>query len=235
MNQFKQPNNPFSAAQTRPTTGTSAIATNKVLRNTYLLLSMTLIFSSITAGVAMAMNATFVNIWLALAVIIGFPFLLNKMRNSPMAIVLAFAYTGFLGWYIGPVLNMYIKSFSNGSELIMMALGSTGLIFLILSSIALKPSRNFSHWGRFLFIGISVAFVAMLVNVFFLHLPMLQLGISVVFAFISGGYIMYMTNSIIHGGETNYIVATVVIFVSLMNIFLTLLQVFALFGGSSRN
>lgn len=213
----------------------SVLAENKVLRNTYLLLSMTLIFSAIMAGVAMSMNAGFVNIWLMIIVMIGFPFLLQATCNSIAALPLTFAYTGFIGWYLGPILNMYIKNFSNGSELILMALGSTGLIFLILSAISLNPSRNFSHWGRFLMIGIIVAFVASLVNIFFMHLPMLQIGISLVFAFISGGYIMYMTNMIVHGGETNYVVATVVIFISLVNIFLTLLQVLAMFGGNSRN
>ena len=224
--------NKLFSAQNLAAQKSGVIANNKVLRNTYLLLSMTLIFSAITAGIAIATDAVFVNIWLALIVIIGFPFLLNAFRNSPIAILLTFAYTGFIGWYIGPVLNFYIKNFSNGPQLIMLALGSTGLIFLILSSIALKPTRNFSHWGRFLFIGIMVAFIAALVNIFLLHLPMLQLGISVIFALISGGYIMYMTNAIIHGGETNYVVATVVIFVSLINIFLTLLQLLAMFGGN---
>ena len=221
---------PFKVANTGQRT--SVLANNKVLRNTYLLLAMTLIFSAITAGISIVANAGFVNIWLALVVIIGFPFLLNAFRNSPVAIILTFAYTGFIGWYIGPVLNFYIKTFSNGSELIMLALGSTGLIFLILSAIAMRPTANYAHWGRFLFIGVIVAFIAALVNMFFLHLPMLQLGISVIFSLISGGYIMYMTNAIVRGGETNYVVATVVIFVSLINIFMTLLQLLAMFGGN---
>lgn len=208
------------------------LSTNKVLKNTYMLLSMTLLFSALMAGIAMVTNAAFVNIWIALIVIIGFPFLLSAVRNSPFAIVLAFGYTGFIGWYIGPILNSYITTFSNGSELIMLALGATGLIFLVLSSLAMRPKANYAHWGQFLFIGMIVAFVASLINMFFLHLPMLQVGISLIFAFISGGYIMYMTNSIVRGGETNYIIATVVIYVSLVNIFLTLLQVLAMFGGN---
>lgn len=224
---------PFSADRPAATqTETSLIAGNKVLRKTYLLLSMTLLFSAVMAGIAIEMNANFVNIWLMLLVIIGFPFLLQSMRNSPFAIVITFAYTGFIGWYLGPILNMYIKNFTNGSELIMMALGATGIIFLVLSTIALKPSRDFSHWGKFLGIGVIVAIVAMVVNMFFIQLPMLQMGISLIFAFISGGYIMYITNQIIQGGETSYVMATVVIFVSLVNIFLFLLQFLGMFGGN---
>ena len=211
---------------------TNSLATNKVLRNTYAMLSMTLLFSALMSGLAIFSNAGFVNIWLTLIVIIGFPFLLRAVQNSPWAIVLTFAYTGFIGWMIGPILNMYINNFSNGPELIMMALGSTGLIFLGLSAIAMNPSKDFSSWGRFLAIGIIVAFVASLVNIFLLHMPALQMALSVVFALVSGGYIMYTTNAIIHGGERNYIVATVILYVSLVNIFLTLLQLLGMFAGN---
>lgn len=210
----------------------SILATNKVLRNTYILLSLTLLFSAVTAGLAVMSNASFTNIWLALIVIIGFPFLLQATRNSIWGIVLTFAYTGFIGWYIGPLLNLYIKNFSNGSELIMMALGSTGLIFLVLSALSLNPNRNFSSWGRFLTVGIIIAFVASLVNIFFLKMPVLQMSISVIFALVSGGFIMYQTNAIVHGGERNYVVATVTLFVSLVNIFLTMLQLLSMFAGN---
>lgn len=213
----------------------SALATNKVLRNTYFLLSLTLIFSAFTSWLAIIENAGPVNIFISLAVIIGFPFLLQTMRNSPLALVLTFAYTGFIGWMIGPLLNFYIENFSNGSELILMALGGTGTIFLVLSAISLNPARDYSHWARFLMIGMLVAFVASLLNVFLFKLPMMQLAISVVFSFISGGYIMYQTNLIVRGGENNYITATVVLYVSLVNIFLTLLQILGMFGGNRNN
>jgi modulator of FtsH protease len=219
---------------TRDVSG-SVLATNKVLRNTYLLLSLTLLFSALTAWVSVIENAGFVNIWLMLIVMIGFPFLLQAMRNSPFALVITFMYTGFIGWYLGPILNMYINDFSNGSELIMLALGSTGLIFLALSALSLNVTKDFSHWGRFLTVGIIIAFVAGLANVFFFKLPMLQLAISVVFAFISGGFIMYQTNLIVRGGESNYITATVLLYVSLVNIFLTLLQILGMFGGNRNN
>lgn len=211
---------------------TTALETNRVLRNTYLLLSLTLLFSALVSGIGVAYGAQSMNIFLALIVIIGFPFLLNAVRNSPWAIVLTFAYTGFIGWMIAPILNHYINNYSNGYQLIMMALGSTGLIFLILSAIAMNPKRDFSGWGKFLAIGIIVAFIASLVNIFFVHLPALQMAISVIFAFISGGYILYETNAIIHGGERNYVIATVVLYVSLVNIFLTLLQLLGMFAGN---
>ncbi len=213
----------------------SVFATNTVLRNTYLLLSLTLLFSALTAGIAMAENAGFMNIWLMLIVIIGFPFLLRSVQNSVWGLILTFAYTGFIGWMLGPILNMYIKEFTNGSQLIMMAAGSTGLIFLVLSALALNPNRNFASWGKFLFIGVIVAMIASLANIFFVKLPALQMAVSVAFAFISGGYIMYQTNAIVHGGERNYITATVVLYVSLINIFLTILQLLGMFGGNSRN
>lgn len=211
------------------------LAVNKVLRNTYILLSLTLLFSAFTSAVAVMENAGFVNIWVMLIVMIGFPFLLQRMKDSPMALVLTFAYTGFIGWYIGPILNMYISNFSNGSELIGMALGGTGLIFLVLSMLSIRTTKDYSGWGRFLTIGVIIAFVMSLLNVFLFKLPVLQLGISVVFSFISGGFIMYQTNQIVRGGETNYVVATVVLYISLVNIFLTLLQILGMFGGNRNN
>lgn len=214
---------------------TGSVAVNKVLRNTYILLSLTLLFSAFMSGVAIVYNAGFVNIWVALIVMIGFPFLLQAVKDSPIALVLTFGYTGFIGWYIGPILNFYISNFSNGSELIALALGGTGLIFLVLSALSMNPSKDYSGWGRFLMVGVIIAFVASLLNVFFFKLPMIQLAVSVIFSFISGGYIMYQTNAIVRGGERNYVVATVVLYVSLVNIFLTLLQILGMFGGNRNN
>ena len=221
-----------SRAQSAVFRSQSIIATNKVLRNTYLLLSLTLIFSAFTAFLAMASNAMPMN---PLMLFIGYFALLfgvNACRNNAFGIVLTFALTGLLGYSIGPMLNFYIKAFSNGSELILMALGSTGLIFLCLSAFALNPNRNLMSWGRFLFIGALVIFLTSIVNMLFLHLPALQIGISLIFACISGGVIMWQTNMIVHGGERNYITATVTLYVSLFNIFITLLQIFGIFGGN---
>ncbi len=218
----------------RNVTPAATIATNKVLRNTYILLSLTLLFSAFTSALAVIQNAGFVNIWLMLIVMIGFPFILQRFKDGPMGLVLTFAYTGFIGWYIGPILNMYIQNFSNGGQLIGLALGGTGLIFLILSAFSMNTSKDYSSWGRFLVVGVIVGFIAALLNMFLFKIPMLQLGISVIFSFISGGFIMYQTNMIVRGGEKNYITATVVLYVSLINIFLTLLQILGMFGGNRR-
>jgi modulator of FtsH protease len=210
----------------------SVIATNKVLRNTYMLLSMTILFSAFTAFIAMSTNSMPMNPILLLVGYFAILFGIRACQNNGFGVILTFALTGLLGYSIGPLLNFYIKTFSNGSELILMALGSTGLIFLCLSAFALNPKRNVMSWGKGLSIGALVIFAASLLNVFFLHLPALQLALSVVFAFISGGFIIFQTNMIVHGGERNYINATVTLYVSLFNIFITLLQLFGVVGGS---
>ncbi len=226
--------NPFAKQAFSPVT-MDATQANTVLKNTYFMLSLTLIFSAFTAWLAMATNASPVNIFIMLIIMIGFPFLLGRIQNSAWAIPATFLYTGFVGWTLGPILNMYIKEFSNGPSLIMLALGSTGLIFLVLSAIALNPKRDFTGIGSFLTVGVIIAIVASLINIFFLHLPAFQVALSVVFALISGGYILYTTNSIVHGGCNNYIIATVMLYVSLVNIFLTMLQLLSLFGGNRNS
>ncbi|APC97997.1 Bax inhibitor-1/YccA family protein [Francisella frigiditurris] len=208
----------------------SAIRANKVLRNTYWLLSMTLLFSAFTAFIAMQSDAGFINPLLMIVVYIGLLFGINATKNSPMGIVLTFALTGLLGYTLGPILSMYIATFKNGAELIAMALGSTGAIFLGLSAIAMSPARNFNRLGSFCAIGALVAIVLMILNIF-LHVPMLSVVISIAFAFISGGFILWQTNAIVRGEETNYILATVNIYVSLFNIFVTLLQFFGAIAG----
>lgn len=227
--------NPFSRTSTFTPMSMTVGQANAVLKNTYFMLSLTLLFSALTAWIAMATNAGPVNIFIMLIVMIGFPFLLNAIQNSAWAIPVTFLYTGFIGWTLGPILNFYIKDFSNGPSLIMLALGSTGLIFLILSALALNPKRDFTGIGSFLTVGIIIAFVASLLNIFLFHVPALQLAISVIFALISGGYILYTTNSIVHGGCNNYIIATVMLYVSLVNIFLTMLQLLSIFGGNRNN
>lgn len=208
----------------------SALRANKVLRNTYWLLSMTLLFSALMAFVAMSSGAAVLNPILMLVVYIGLLFGINATKNSPMGIVLTFALTGLLGYSLGPILNHYIQAFSNGAELIMMAFGTTGLIFLGLSAVAMSPARNFNRVGTFCAIGAIVAIVALVLNIF-LQIPALGFVISLVFAFISGGFILWQTNAIVRGEETNYILATVNIYVSLFNIFVTLLQIFGAVAG----
>lgn len=217
--------------QSYTTVTPSVVQTNQVLRNTYFMLSLTLLFSALTAGFAMVTNAAPMNPILLLIVFFGLSFGVQATRNSSMGIVLAFALTGFMGYILGPLLNAYIAAFSNGAELIFMALGGTGAIFLGLSAVALNPRRDMSRLGSFIAVGVIVAIVAIVVNLF-LQLPALSLALSIVVSLISGALIMYQTNMIVRGGETNYVVATVNLYVSIFNIFVTLLQFLGMFAGN---
>lgn len=202
----------------------SAIQTNKVLRSTYALLSMTLLFSAAMAGVAMVMNWPYPSIMVVLGGYFGLLFLTTKLRNSAWGILAVFALTGFMGATLGPIINMYLHRFGNGSEIVMMALGGTGVIFLAMSGLALTSKRDFSFMGKFLGIGILVAFLAAIGNLFF-QLPALGLAISSVFILLMAGLILFQTQRIIRGGETNYIMATVTLFVSMFNLFTSLLHI----------
>ncbi|WP_133129758.1 Bax inhibitor-1/YccA family protein [Legionella yabuuchiae] len=208
----------------------SALATNKVLRNTYLLLGMTFMFSAFTAFLSFAMNAKPVNPLLMIVGAYGLMFLTHALRNSPMGLLSVFAFTGFLGYTLGPVLNAYIAAFSNGPQLIATALGGTGVIFFALSGYALTTRKDFSYLGGFLFVAVMVAFLAILAGLFF-NIPGLQLVISAAFVLISSGLILFQTSEIIHGGERNYISATVTLFVSIYNLFISLLNLLAAFSG----
>jgi len=138
--------------------------------------------------------------------------------------------TGFMGMTLGPMLNMYVQAFSNGHELILTALGGTGVIFLGLSAYALTTRKDFSFMGGFLMVGILVAFLAGLAAMLF-SIPALNLAVSAMFILLMSGLILYQTSEIIHGGETNYIMATVSLYVSLYNLFTSLLQLLGVFGG----
>ena len=206
------------------------IETNRVLKNTYLLLSLTLLFSAITAGFAIATSIPAINPILTLVVYFGLLFGIQATKDSSMGLVLTFVLTGFLGLSIAPILNFYLTTFNNGAELIMMSLGATGAIFLGLSVIAMNPNRDFTKLGSFLAVGSIVCLVAIIVNLF-LQMPAIHLALSLMIAFISGGMILWQTNQIIHGGEKNYITATVTLYISILNLFLTILQFLAMFAG----
>lgn len=208
----------------------SVLATNKVLRNTYWLLSMTLFFSAMTAGLAMYLNLPPFGMIITLVGFYGLLFLTQKFSNSAIGLLWVFALTGFMGLTLGPILNMYLKIFSNGHQLIMMALGGTGAIFLGLSAYALTTRKDFSYMGGFLFAGVLIAFLAGIGAIVF-SLPSLSLAVSAVFILLMAGMILWETSNIIHGGETNYIRATVSLYVSLYNLFLSLLQILGVFGG----
>lgn len=207
----------------------SVLATNKVLRSTYLLLSMTLLFSAGVAGVAMALNLPHPGIILTLVGYFGLLFATTRFRNSALGLVFVFALTGFMGYTLGPILNAYL-SLPNGGQLVMTAMGMTGFVFVGMSAIALTTKKDFSFMGKTLMIGILVAFVAGLIAVFF-EIPALSLTVSAMFVLLMSGLILWQTSEIIHGGETNYIMATVTLFVSIYNLFLSLLQLLGIFGG----
>lgn len=208
----------------------SVLATNAVLRNTYILLSLTLLFSAATAGLAMINNASPMHPLMVMIAYFGLFFLTSHLRNSPWGLVSIFALTGFMGYTLGPILNFYLHHFTNGSELVMTALGATGLIFFGLSGYALVSRKDFSYMGAFLMIGMIVAFVASLGGIFF-HIPGLMLAVSAMFVLISSGLILFQTSMIINGGETNYIMATISLYISLYNLFISLLNLLGAFNN----
>lgn len=208
----------------------SILETNKVLKNTYLLLSMTLLFSALTAGLSMALNLPHPGMIVTLVGYFGLLFLTSKFSNSSLGILFVFALTGFMGVTLGPILNMYLNHFGNGHVLIMTALGGTGVIFLGLSGYALTTRKDFSFMGGFLMVGILVAFLAGIGAMVF-AIPALSLAVSAMFMLLMSAMILYQTSEIIHGGETNYILATVSLFVSIYNLFTILLQFLGIFGG----
>jgi modulator of FtsH protease len=208
----------------------SVLATNKVIRNTYILLAMTLLFSALTAGLSMAFNLPHPGLLVTLIGYFGLLFLTTKLRNSVWGLVSIFALTGFMGLTLGPIINLYLTKFTNGAELVMMAMGGTGLIFLGLSGYALSTRKDFSFLGGFLMVGILVGFLAGLGAVFF-QLPGLALAVSSMFVLLMAGLILYQTSELIHGGETNYIMATITLYVSIYNLFTSLLHLLGVFGG----
>jgi len=205
------------------------LATNKVLKNTYMLLAMTLLFSGATAGIAMVMNLPPVSPILTLVGYFGLLFLTSKFSNSSLGLLFVFMLTGFMGITLGPILSMYM-SIANGDQLVMTALGGTGVIFLGLSGYALTSRKDFSFMGGFLMVGIMVAFLAGIGAMIF-SMPILSLAVSGMFILLMSGMILYQTSEIIHGGETNYIMATVSLYISIYNLFLSLLHILSALSG----
>ncbi|MCR6652577.1 MAG: Bax inhibitor-1/YccA family protein [Cellvibrionaceae bacterium] len=218
---------------TRPTAITygqeSALEVNKVLRNTYALLSLTLLFSAITAGVSMAFNLPHPGLLITMVGYFGLLFLTQYLRNSAWGILSVFALTGFMGLTLGPIVNHYL-SMANGGQIVMNALGGTAITFLGLSGYALTTKKNFNFLGNFLFVGILVAFLAGLASIFF-EMPALSLAVSAMFILLMSGLILFETSNIIHGGQTNYIMATVTLYVSIYNLFTSLLHLLGVMGG----
>jgi modulator of FtsH protease len=218
--------NPNVLAQQRD----SALATNSVIRNTYMLLSMTLLFSAVTAGVSMALRMPAMTYLVSIGVaFVLIWFVLPRHANKASGLAVVFAITGLLGFSLGPILNLYL-ALPNGSQVIATALGGTGAIFLALSVYALSSKRDFSFLGGFLFTGFVVILLAALANIF-LAIPALSLTISAAVILIMSGFILYDTSRMINGGETNYILATVGLYMSIFNIFINLLHLLGIAGG----
>jgi len=206
-----------------------AVETNKVLKNTYMLLSATLVFSALMAGLSMALA---VPSWMYLVSVIGAMllgiFVLPRSANSSSGIGVIFLITGLLGFGLGAILTMYL-ALPNGPQIIGTAFGGTGIIFLGLSGYALTSKRDFSFMGGFLFAGIMVVFIAAIANIF-LAMPALSLAVSGAIILLMSGFILFDTSRIINGGETNYIMATYGLYLSIFNIFISLLQILGIMG-----
>jgi modulator of FtsH protease len=216
-------------SNSHPAAISTARAENRVLRNTYILLALTLGFSALTAGVSMALNLPHPGLLLTLAGYFGLLYLTARFRNSSTGLLMVFALTGFMGYTLGPLLNAYL-GLPNGGQLVMTAFAGTGTIFLALSGYALISRRDFSFLGGFLMVGILVAFLAGLAAVFF-ELSGLALAVSAMFVLLMSGLILYETSNIVRGGETNYIMATVTLYVAIYNLFTSLLHLLGALGG----
>jgi modulator of FtsH protease len=202
----------------------AALAANKVLRNTYLLLSATLGFSAVTAGVGMALNMPFINPFITMIVYFGLLFAVTKTRDSGYGLIWIFALTGFLGLTLGPIISAYLRVLPNGGQVVATAFGITAVTFLGLSAYAVKSGRDFSFLRGFLMVGVLGAFLLGIVAMLF-HLPTLALVVSGMFVIAMAAMILYQTSEIIRGGETNYIMATVGLYVSIYNLFTSLLHI----------
>jgi modulator of FtsH protease len=206
-----------------------ALASNKVLKNTYMLLSATLVFSALMAGLSMALA---VPSWMYLVSVIGAMllgiFVLPRSAKSGSGVGIIFLITGLLGFGLGAILSMYL-ALPNGPQIIGTAFGGTGLIFLGLSGYALTSKRDFSFMGGFLFAGIMVVFLAAIANIF-LAMPALSLAVSGAIILLMSGFILFDTSRIINGGETNYIMATYGLYLSIFNIFISLLSILGIMG-----
>ncbi len=196
----------------------------KVLRNTYMLLGASIAFSAVMAGISMLLRVPYMGLWMLLPYF-ALLFMIEKNKNSGAGIFWVFALTGFMGVTLGPILSAVLAL--RGPEPIMLALGSTAVTFFAASAYVLKTRKNLNAIGGFLFIGILIAFIGGIANVF-LQMPALTLTVSCMFAVLSTGIIMWQTSEIIHGGERNYISATVTLFVMVYNLFSVLLSFFGM-------
>ena len=208
---------------------------NKVLRNTYMMLGLTMIPTVIGAVIGMGINFSviaqhpFMAFGAFMLVTMGMQMAITANRNSSICVALLFLYTFLLGLMLGPILQ-HAARLQNGAQLVGLAAGSTGLIFLTMAAIGATTKKDFSYMGKFLSIGVMVVFIAIIANMF-LHLPAFSIAISSIFVMISSAFIMYEENQIVRGGETNYVMATLSLFISIYNIFTSLLNILMSFNG----
>lgn len=222
-------NKPVFSSAVNMDPAASIASTNKVLSNTYWLLGLTLAFSAFTAMVSVMMNLPQSMAFILMLVGFGLLFVVHKMADSAKGLPAIFAFTGVMGASLGPMLSFYL-AMDNGPSMVLQALGGTALIFFSLSAYALSSKKDFSYLGGFLMTGLIVAVVAMIANIF-LAIPLLSITISAVVVMIMSGLILFDTSRIIQGGETNYIRATVGLYLSIFNIFVHLLHLLAVFTG----
>lgn len=206
----------------------SLLSTQKVLRNTYLLLAMTLAFSSVVAFASMSLNLPRLPWWGMLIGFYGLLFLTNATSNSGLGIVSVFALTGFLGYSLGPILNAYIGR--GLGDVVGLAFGATAMVFFACSAYVLVTKKDMSFLSGMMMALFVVLLVGVIANIF-LAIPALSLAMSALFILFSSGAILLATSNIIHGGETNYIRATVDLYVSLYNLFVSFLQIFGVLGN----
>ena len=208
----------------------SALAVNKVIRNTYTLLSMTLFVSALCAVATLVMQ---VGQGAGFMLIIGgiiMSFVVRKYAKSSKGLVAIFVFAALMGAGLGPTISMYMQVYANGSAIVAQALGGTAIIFLSLSGYALTSGKDFNFLGGFIFTGMMVAIVAMIANIF-LQIPALSLAISSAVILIMSGFILFDTSRIMNGGERNYIMATVSLYLSIFNIFIHLLRILGALTG----
>ncbi|WP_252108786.1 MULTISPECIES: Bax inhibitor-1/YccA family protein [unclassified Halomonas] len=208
----------------------SGARANKVLRNTYALLAMTLLFSAVTAGASVALGVQQMNIFVFFIGAYGLMFLVHKTANSAAGLLATFAFTGFMGFTLGPIISAYL-TLPNGGALIMNALAMTGLTFIGLSAVALMTKKDFSFLGNFLMAGAIVLVLAMVAGLIF-QIPALSLMVSAGFVLFASASILYQTSEIVHrAGETNYILATITLYVSIYNLFVSLLSILGIMSN----
>ena len=222
-------NLPLAQSAQDTATRPSELATNRVLRNTYLLLSATLLFSAAMAGLAMAVGMPYLGPVVTLVGYFGLLFITYRLQNSAAGIAAVFALTGFMGLTLGPMLSTYLKTVPNGGELVMTSLGITGLLFAGLSAYVVQSRRDMSFMGSFLTVGL-IGLLGVIVVGLFVDLSAFQMVISSAVVLLMAGCILFETSAIIHGGQTNYILATVSLYVSIYNIFVNLLAMLGIGG-----